>query len=118
VHELALADSIVAIARRHADGRRVVRVEVRVGALRQVVPEALEFAFSLVTQGTEVEGAALELDHVPVRLRCAACGLEGAGLAFPLTCGGCGSNHVDVVAGEELLVDALELDEPVPAGRR
>jgi hydrogenase nickel incorporation protein HypA/HybF len=45
MHELAIAQSMFEIARRHAAGRRVAKVEVRVGHLRQVVPSSLTFAF-------------------------------------------------------------------------
>ncbi|MDQ3659257.1 MAG: hydrogenase maturation nickel metallochaperone HypA, partial [Actinomycetota bacterium] len=41
MHELAIADSIVQIAGRHANGRRVTKVQLKVGHLRQVVPSAL-----------------------------------------------------------------------------
>ena len=50
MHELSIAESIVRIADAHAAGRRVTKVEVKVGHLRQVVPSALEFAFELVAQ--------------------------------------------------------------------
>ena len=77
MHELAIAESIVAIAERHAPGRRVTRVEVAVGHLRQVVPAALEFAFELVAQGSMLEGAELALEEVPAAGRCRTCGAEG-----------------------------------------
>ena len=38
MHELAIAESVVRIAERHADGRRVTKVYLKVGHLRQVVP--------------------------------------------------------------------------------
>jgi hydrogenase nickel incorporation protein HypA/HybF len=113
VHELAIADAIVQIAAAHARGRRVARVELRVGHLRQVVPSALEFSFELAAQGTPVEGAELALETVPARVACARCGSHSEPESFPLACGRCGSLEVEVVAGEELVVDALELsDEP------
>ena len=118
MHELAIADSIVAVACDHANGRRVAKVEVVVGALRQVVPSALEFAFELVAAGTPLEGAELVLEHVDARVRCRNCFGESVCAGFPLACGRCQSDHVDVIAGEELHVDTLELDEPVPVGRR
>src|SRR5919204_4062920 len=111
MHELSLADAVVAIARDHARGRRVSAVDVKVGRLRQVVPEALEFAFELVAAGTEVEGAELRVEHVPARVHCARCETEREAGEFPLACASCGSVDVDVVAGDELLVEALELDE-------
>ena len=42
MHELSIAEALVAITARHAGDRRVHRVEVKVGHLRQVVPAALE----------------------------------------------------------------------------
>ncbi|MBA2441443.1 MAG: hydrogenase maturation nickel metallochaperone HypA, partial [Rubrobacter sp.] len=41
MHELSIAESVVRIARNQADGRRVVKVQMKVGHLRQVVPSAL-----------------------------------------------------------------------------
>lgn len=73
MHELALAEAIAAIAEEHAGGRRVAKVEVEIGHLRQVVPTALTFAFELVTQGTPIEGAELEIKDVPARVACRSC---------------------------------------------
>ena len=115
MHELAIADSVVRIACAHAAGRRVARVEVKVGHLRQVVPSALRFAFGLVAEGTEVEGAALALQEVPAAGRCRACGADGPLPELPLRCQGCGSFDVEVLRGEELLVDALELEDALIA---
>jgi hydrogenase nickel incorporation protein HypA/HybF len=111
MHELSIAESVVAIATRHAAGRRVHRVEFRVGHLRQVVPSALEFAFELVTKETPLEGAVLEIEDVPAEGVCRSCGARSVMPEFPLTCGRCGSLDVQVVAGEELHVESLELSE-------
>lgn len=112
MHELSLAAAIVRIAERNAQGRRVVRVELEVGRLRQVVPEALEFAFGLVANGTPAEGAELALEEVPVRVRCRACDAETTTAQdFPLACASCGALDVEVTAGEELQVVGLELEE-------
>jgi hydrogenase nickel incorporation protein HypA/HybF len=109
VHELAIAEAIVAIASAHADGARVERVEVKVGHLRQVVPDALTFAFQLVTDGTALAGAELVLEEVPAAGRCRACAAETDFLELPMTCAACGSFDLELLRGEELLVDALVL---------
>ena len=111
MHELSIADAIARVASDHAAGRRVAKVEVKVGHLRQVVPSALEFAFELVTQGTPLEGADLEIEEVPAAGLCARCGAESRLDGFPFRCSLCGGLDLDVVRGEELLVDALELEE-------
>jgi hydrogenase nickel incorporation protein HypA/HybF len=118
MHELAIADAIVAVAEEHAAGRRVAKVEVKIGALRQVVPSALSFAFELVARDTMLQGAELEIEDVPVRVACRECPVESRAAEFPLACASCSSLHVDIVAGDELFVDALELeDEPIAVGR-
>jgi hydrogenase nickel incorporation protein HypA/HybF len=116
MHELSLAESVVAIARRHAAGRPVARVELKVGHLRQVVPSALEFAFELVAQGTPLEGAELVLEEVAVTVRCRTCGAESRLDGFPLICP-CGSAAVEIIAGEELTVESLDVEEEVAYGR-
>jgi hydrogenase nickel incorporation protein HypA/HybF len=114
MHELSIAESVVAVASRHARGRRVEKVTVRAGHLRQVVPAALELAFELVAEGTAVEGAKLEIEPVPAAGRCHDCGIESELEGFPLLCPRCGSLDVELISGEELLVDSLELEEEGP----
>ncbi len=92
MHELAIAGHVVEIAARHADGRRVTKVYLKVGHLRQVVPSALSFGFELVAQGTSVEAAELVLEEVPAVGLCRRCSVESRLEAFPLRCGACGGS--------------------------
>jgi hydrogenase nickel incorporation protein HypA/HybF len=110
VHELSIADSVVQIVCSHAGGRRVTAVELKVGHLRQVVPSALAFAFQLVAEGTVAEGAELHLEVVPAAGRCRHCGVESALREFPLRCTACGGWDLELLRGEELLVESLELE--------
>jgi hydrogenase nickel incorporation protein HypA/HybF len=111
MHELSIADAVVTIASRHAAGRRVARVDLKVGHLRQVVPDSLAFAFELVSAGTELEGAELVIEEVPADVRCNACAAETVLKEFPAHCAACGALDVEVTGGDELLVEALELDD-------
>jgi hydrogenase nickel incorporation protein HypA/HybF len=111
MHELSIAEAVVGIAERHARGRKVTKVELRCGHLRQVVPSALSFSFELVAAGTLVEGAELELEVIPAAGVCRTCGGETPLPELPLACRLCGSPEVEVTQGEELLVDSLELEE-------
>lgn len=111
MHELSIAESVVRIAAGHADGRRVTKVYLRVGHLRQVVPSALSFGFEMISQGTPIEGAELEMDVIPAVGTCQACGVETRLENFPLQCGSCGGFDLKIIAGEELYVESLELEE-------
>lgn len=116
MHELSIAEAVVDVAGRHARGRRVRKVELKVGHLRQVVPASLEFAFELLTSGTPLEGAQLVIEEVPARGACRACGSETTMTNFPLQCSSCGGLDLELLAGGELLVDALELEEEMTTG--
>jgi hydrogenase nickel incorporation protein HypA/HybF len=111
VHELSIADAVLQIVDRHAAGRRVTLVELRVGHLRQVVPDALTFAWQLVSEGSCAEGAELIVEQVPASVSCASCAADTTLEEFPARCMACGSLDVEVTGGEELLVDSLELEE-------
>src|SRR5687768_2861678 len=116
MHELSVAEAIVRIADAHAAGRRVAKVELKVGHLRQVVPSALAFAFELVAQGTCLEGAELVMQEIPPAGRCRRCGTEAELGGFPLQCPACGGLDVELLRGEELLVDALEIEDAMTNG--
>jgi hydrogenase nickel incorporation protein HypA/HybF len=118
MHELSIADAIVRVALAHAGDRRIETVEVKVGHLRQVVPDALAFAFTFVTEGTLAEGAELVLEEVPAAGVCRACGVESELQEFPLACVACGSLDLELVRGEELLVDALTMASVAEPHRR
>lgn len=110
MHELSLCGAIADIACRRAGDRRVSAVHVRIGQLRQVVPDTLTFCWTLVVEGTELDGSALEVERVAAVLRCRSCAAE-FGLIPPgaLACTSCGNLDADVLTGEELDVTALSL---------
>jgi len=112
MHEMSLAAAIVDAALRHAGGRRVLSVRVRVGALRQALPEALAFCFELVAQGTICAGARLDQERIAVCLACRQCGSRSQVEAPPLRCRACGGGEVEVVAGDELEVESIVVEEP------
>lgn len=79
--------------------------------MRQVVPSALAFSFQLVAQGTPVEAAELDIDEVSVTGLCNDCGAESRQDSFPLQCATCESFDLEILTGEELYVESLELEE-------
>jgi hydrogenase nickel incorporation protein HypA/HybF len=115
MHELSIATAVLNTALKSAGERRVTAVSVRAGRLRQVVPDSLRFYFEIVARDTACEDAQLDLTEVPVRLRCGGCGVEWEP-DWPLfRCSRCGSAHVEVLSGEELLVEYIEVEEREPA---
>jgi hydrogenase nickel incorporation protein HypA/HybF len=111
MHELSVATAVLNTACKHADGRPVTLVSLRVGKLRQVVPDSLAFYWEIVARDSRCEGARLEMTEIDVRLLCRACGREWEPLYPAFRCPDCASANVDVIAGEELEVDYIEVED-------
>jgi hydrogenase nickel incorporation protein HypA/HybF len=110
VHELSIGSAVVDTAVRHAAGRPVTRVRLRVGVLRQVVPDSLAFYFEICARDTVCAGAALEQERIGARLRCDGCETEWATDVPAFRCPACAGADVTVVAGDELEVESIDVE--------
>ena len=113
MHELALTESIVEIAveeARKQGARRVTRVFLDVGALSHVEPEALEFCFAAVANGTAAEGAKLEIERIAGVGWCPDCEKSVALAERFSACPECGRVRVQMTAGDELRIREMEID--------
>ncbi len=116
MHELGLCGGILEAVERRAAGRRVTRVRVRVGAQHRVVPSAFEQSFALVAQGTVADGAAVDLVVTPVTVRCRDCGHEAEAIDPLAACPACGGLDLESEGGEELILEAIHLEEAHVSG--
>ncbi len=114
---MAITSSVVDTVCECAAGRRVHSVTVEVGALCAVVPEAMQFCFELIAEGTIAEGARLDIRIVPGTATCAACGHRFELADLILLCP-CGSSDIEVESGRELRIHSMEVSQPCaqPAG--
>ena len=108
MHELAITQSVVDAVLDKTGDRPVTTVRVKVGRLAGVVPEAMRFCFELVTAGTTLEGARLEIEQPPGRAHCRTCG-DDFGLTDLILLCPCGSADVEVTTGRELQVSSVEV---------
>lgn len=65
MHEMGLAEGILAVCLPIAGDRPVLRVAVSVGDQQGVSADSLEFSFQLIADGTAAAGAPLEVRMVP-----------------------------------------------------
>lgn len=118
MHELSLSGAIVNTVVKHAEERRVRVVSLRVGRLRQVIPDTLEFYFDFVARGTVCEGARLEQEIVEASLRCNPCRLEWEIEIPAFRCPTCGGSDVVIASGEEFEVESIEVEEAACIAQR
>ena len=112
VHEVGVMQSALELAEEQARLRgatRIHRITLRIGPLAGVEPEALAFAFDVVTTGTMAEGATLTVDAVPVVCFCETCAQEFAPADFVFACPRCGALSGEVRSGRELELTSLEV---------
>ncbi|MDP9075245.1 MAG: hydrogenase maturation nickel metallochaperone HypA [Actinomycetota bacterium] len=111
MHELSLCQAIAGKVTERAEGRPVTEVVIRVGHFRQVVPDAMEFCWSMLTESSGLSGCKLTIEQIPATVECSECGAETT-LDVPiLTCESCGSTNVKLMTGEELMVVSLQIAE-------
>jgi hydrogenase nickel incorporation protein HypA/HybF len=108
MHELGITQNIVAIASENAQGNQVKRVTIEIGKLSAIMPDAVQFCFSVCSAGTLVENAILEIIEVPGKGKCRQCGAE-IFLDVPFGICGCGSVELDVISGQELKIKEMEI---------
>lgn len=113
MHEISIAQSIIEIAEtkaREENSRSIQVIKIRLGEFTTIVREALEFAFEIARRETLAENARLEIEGVPMVVRCVSCGsVTNPVREVCLLCPQCGL-PLEVVTGEELQVEYIEIE--------
>lgn len=109
MHEFSICSGIAQITERLAEGRRVERVRVDVGHLRQVVPDTLVHSWEMLVFATQLEGATLEVRYIPAVIECRSCGHRTELSQLVVRCEACSSTDTSVVAGHELEVTSIDV---------
>ncbi len=112
MHELAVTESILSIAGKHAqiaNASRVTDIYITIGQLSSIVDDSVQFYWEMIAKDTLCESAVLHFNRVPARLQCKSCGQEYGIQTEMEPCPNCGSFQVKVVAGEEFYLDSIEV---------
>ncbi|HVN57222.1 MAG TPA: hydrogenase maturation nickel metallochaperone HypA [Bacteroidales bacterium] len=111
MHELAIAQELSYIVLRTADKEKlsaVSGVNVIFGRMIQVVPEIFEFAFRESVRDTIARDAKLQIDIIPVRVKCSECGGETDVDEMFIKCNYCHSRNVVLIQGKEIYIKSIE----------
>lgn len=112
MHEVSIMSQTVEIALENArqqDANKIHRLKMRIGAMSGVVPEALNFAFDVVTEGTIAQGAILEIELIPVVCYCSHCQIEFQPPDLFYECPQCDRACNKIIAGREIELTSLEI---------
>lgn len=113
MHEMSIAKDLVDIIRDEMsknDARVLRSVRLRIGEMSAVVPEALSFCFQVMTEGTEMEGARLDMDVISLSGHCSRCKKEFRIENFEFICPYCNNVRIDTVSGQDLSIVEIEVE--------
>lgn len=110
---MSIAQSLIEIIReemiRH-DASVLRSVRLHIGQLTAIVPDSLSFCFEVITSGTELEGARLIMDIIPLKGTCRGCKHTFEIEDYAFECPECGSTEIYTIAGQDLSIVEMEVD--------
>lgn len=113
MHELAITEGIMEAAIPEAEkhgAKKILEIRLKIGELSGVIPECIQEYFSIVSQGTIAEGAAIRVEKIPITVRCRSCGKESVLERRRIRCPHCDSADIELISGREYYVDSLEVE--------
>ena len=114
MHELSIAQSIVESVLKEVNKKNysnVTTIALRIGALTDIVPDALEFGFDIIKAETILASTKLEIEIIPVRGKCNNCKKDFEVKEFIFVCPECSSFDIKTEKGTELDIAYIEIDD-------
>ena len=113
MHEMSIAQSLVDILKEEMvkNNARVLKsVRLNVGQMSAVVPDSLSFCFEVITKETELEGAELVMEVIPLEGLCKVCKETFEIKDYAFQCPHCGSKEIETIAGQDLSIVEIEVN--------
>jgi len=113
MHELAITESILKIAEKHAaqaNATKVTDINIVIGQLSSIVNDSVQFYWDIVSKDTLCASATLHFIRVPAKMICLDCSNEFEIPDELTACPQCSSFRLKVAAGEEFWLDSIEIE--------
>jgi len=114
MHELSIVEALIEQVTRELHRAeqtgRVVELNLAIGRLSGVHSGSLQFAFELLSPGSIVEGAQLNIKEPRAGCCCRDCGHTEPIEELVTQCPRCGSANIVIEGGRELTLDSIELE--------
>jgi hydrogenase nickel incorporation protein HypA/HybF len=111
MHELRIAEDLSAIVIETAQRKnlsKVTRVNISFGQLTQIVHGIFEIAFAETARNTIAENAEVNIEIVPVKMKCMNCGSDFQIKDNRFSCSVCSSTDIGIINGNELFIKSIE----------
>ncbi len=114
MHELAVTESVLDIALRHANqanATRVTDIFLVIGKFSSIVDDSVQFYWKMIAENTICQNANLHFKRVPAQMRCLDCQHEFEIQDTLAPCPHCGGFHLKVIGGEEFYVESIIVEK-------
>ena len=113
MHELAVTESLLELAIKHAEkanAKKVTDLYLTVGSLTSIVDDSVQFYWDIVSQKSICENAQLHFDRKAAIFRCDQCATEFEIGNDLQPCPNCQSTHVKLISGDEFYLNSIAFE--------
>ena len=113
MHELSIVQNIIEIVikeKQNNSAEKVLKISLKIGDFSNIVPETLRFCFDILKNENNLSQTTLEIENVPLRVRCLACGRISGAKQYSLVCPECEHPGTEIVSGQELQIESIEIE--------
>lgn len=110
MHELTVAQNIIELAEEVAEREKVSSIkemDIEIGILSGVVPDALEFALEMIRKNTKLENTEIHFTKIEGRVVCRNCGFQFDTNDLLVICTECSHSGFNIIDGKQLRIKSL-----------
>ena len=111
MHEFSIIQNVIDIVKESACEKgltKVTKVTLVIGKMRQIVPEAMQFAFEAATKGDLLEHSELAMKFKPIKMKCNTCDAVFEVEDNEYFCTACNGSDLSIIQGQELIIQSIE----------
>ncbi|MBU1633547.1 hydrogenase maturation nickel metallochaperone HypA [bacterium] len=116
MHELQIAQNIITIVNdelsKSGNKNAVDTVYFIAGRMRAIIPETLQFSFDVQKKShKQLKNSKLSIKEINIAIKCKDCEHQQTISEPVFHCNKCLSTNIEIINGNELYVDSIELNE-------
>ncbi|MCX8093190.1 MAG: hydrogenase maturation nickel metallochaperone HypA [Candidatus Goldbacteria bacterium] len=113
MHEVSIAEEIknVVIKKLNENnGKKVKKIKLLIGEMTTIVPEALQFALTIVSENTPMEDCKVKIKVLKTKARCNLCYKEFFIRDNNFLCSKCKTHEIEIIQGREMIIQSVEME--------
>lgn len=111
MHEFGIIENIFQSIKKIAAENQlktITKISLKIGKMRQLVPEFLQFAFQTLSKNSLASDAKLIIEEIPITIKCDQCNHTAIVEDLVFACPKCLANDVTIISGKELILESIE----------